>query len=190
MQIVKTQIEGCFEITPRVFEDKRGYFFESFNKEKFEAATGITINFVQDNQSLSGFGVLRGLHFQTGDHAQAKLVRVLEGEVLDVAVDLRPNSPTYKKVVTSKLSEENKRQLFIPRGCAHGFVTLSKTAVFSYKCDNYYHPASETGIYYADLNLKIDWLLEQEDFIISDKDLVLPTLEQYEQKLHSKTQNV
>jgi dTDP-4-dehydrorhamnose 3,5-epimerase len=150
MEIIKTNIEGCFEIEPRVFQDKRGYFFESYNQEKFEQLTGTRPFFVQDNQSLSSRGVLRGLHFQKGEHAQAKLVRVLEGEVLDVAVDLRPNSKTYRQVVRSILSSENMKQLYIPRGCAHGFVTLSKKATFFYKCDNFYNTESEGGILYND----------------------------------------
>ena len=177
MEIIKTNIEGCFEIVPRVFEDKRGYFFESYNQEKFEQLTNAKPFFVQDNQSFSSKGVLRGLHFQKGEHAQAKLVRVLEGEVLDVAVDLRPKSKTYGSVVRSILSSDNRKQLYIPRGCAHGFVTLSETATFFYKCDNFYNASSEGGILYNDPTLAIDWVLHEEDLIISDKDKVLPRID-------------
>lgn len=179
MEIRTTAITGCFEIRPQVFEDERGYFFESFNQEKFEKATGATPFFVQDNQSFSTKGVLRGLHFQEGEHAQAKLVRVLEGEVLDVAVDIRPGSATYGAVVRTMLSSENKKQLFIPRGCAHGFVTLSETAVFSYKCDNFYNKSSEGGILYSDPTFNIDWILDTSELIISEKDLTLPTLKEF-----------
>ncbi len=175
MEIIKTNIEGCFELEPRVFEDERGYFFESYNQEKFELATGAKPFFVQDNQSFSTKGVLRGLHFQNGEHAQAKLVRVLDGEVLDVAVDIRPNSKTYGNIVRSVLSSENKKQLYIPRGCAHGFVTLSETAIFFYKCDNFYNKQSEGGILYNDPSLQIDWALNDDELLISEKDKVLPT---------------
>lgn len=175
MNIIKTEIEGCFVMEPRVFKDERGYFFESFNQEKFELATGATPYFVQDNQSYSTKGVLRGLHFQKGEHAQAKLVRVLEGEVLDVAVDIRPGSKTFGKVVSTILSADNKKQMYIPRGCAHGFVTLSDYASFFYKCDNFYNAASEGGILYNDPEFKIDWILDASQLIISDKDKILPT---------------
>ncbi|SHG69237.1 dTDP-4-dehydrorhamnose 3,5-epimerase [Flagellimonas flava] len=174
MQVQQTEIEGCFILEPTVFEDKRGYFMESYNQEKFEHLTGAKPHFVQDNESLSVKGVLRGLHFQKGVHAQAKLVRVLEGEVLDVAVDIRPNSKTFGKVVSILLSSQNKNQMFIPRGCAHGFVTLSDTAKFFYKCDNFYHAASEGGIIYNDPTFNIDWILNTEDLIISEKDKILP----------------
>ena len=179
MQINKTNIEGCFEIIPRVFNDERGYFFESFNQSVFERETGAKPFFVQDNQSFSSKGVLRGLHFQNGPHAQAKLVRVLDGEVLDVAVDIRPDSPTYGNIVRTTLSSENKRQLFIPRGCAHGFVTLSETATFFYKCDNFYNKASEGGVLYNDPALNIDWILNESELIISEKDRILPTLNEF-----------
>ena len=136
MEIKTTRIKGCFEIQPTIFSDERGYFFESFNRQTFNKETGERVDFVQDNQSFSTRGVLRGLHFQKGPFAQAKLVRVLEGEVLDVAIDLRPDSSTYGNVFSISLTAANKKQLYIPRGCAHGFVTISKNAVFSYKCDN------------------------------------------------------
>lgn len=179
MQINKTNIEGCFEIIPRVFQDERGYFFESFNQSTFEKETGAKPFFVQDNQSFSSRGVLRGLHFQKGIHAQAKLVRVLDGEVLDVAVDLRPESKTYGQIVRTKLSSDNRKQLFIPRGCAHGFVTLSNTATFFYKCDNFYNKESEGGVLYNDSELNIDWILDGSELIISDKDKILPTLNEF-----------
>ena len=174
MEAQKTEIEGCFIITPRIFEDERGYFFESYNQKKLEELIGARLNFVQDNESLSTKGVLRGLHFQKGEHTQAKLVRVIEGEVLDVAVDIRPDSKTFGKVVSTILSSDNRKQMFIPRGCAHGFLTLSETARFLYKCDNFYHVASEGGIIYNDPTLKIDWMLPDEDLIVSAKDKELP----------------
>ena len=174
MKVTKTKIEGCFVIEPKVFEDERGYFFESFNQEKFELLTGAKPFFVQDNQSRSVRGVLRGLHFQTGEHAQAKLVRVLEGEVLDVAVDLRSGSKSFGQAVTHRLTSENRKQMYIPRGCAHGFVTLSEDAIFAYKCDNFYNKESEGGIIYNDPTFGIDWLLDDSELILSEKDLELP----------------
>ena len=171
MNTIPTKIEGLFIIEPRIFEDERGYFFESFNQQKFEAAIGHSIRFVQDNESKSTKGVLRGLHFQKGEHAQAKLVRVTEGEVYDVAVDLRPHSPTYGQWEGVLLTAENKRQFFVPRGFAHGFVVLSETAVFNYKCDNFYHKEAEGGIKYDDPTLNIDWKLPEEALILSPKDL-------------------
>jgi len=174
MEIKETEIEGCFVLEPRVFGDERGYFFESYNQEVFENSTGAKPFFVQDNQSFSTRGVLRGLHFQKGQYAQAKLVRVLEGEVLDVAVDIRPKSKTFGKVVSNRLSSENKKQMFVPRGCAHGFVTLSKTASFFYKCDNFYNKESEGGVLYNDPDFNIDWLIDESELIISEKDMVLP----------------
>lgn len=178
MQISETQIAGCYVIEPKVFEDKRGYFFESYNQEKFEQLTGAKPFFVQDNESFSTKGVLRGLHFQKGKHAQAKLVRVVDGEVLDVAVDIRPSSKTFGKVVATLLSSKNKKQMYIPRGCAHGFVTLSDTATFFYKCDNFYNAASEGGIIYNDPTFNIDWILAKEDLIVSEKDKVLPVFKE------------
>ena len=148
MTIKETDIKDCLIIEPNVFEDKRGYFFEGFNKKLFSNSVGHDVNFVQDNESYSSKGVLRGLHFQKGKHAQAKLVRVIKGKVLDVAVDIRENSKTYGQYVSIVLSAENKKQLFVPRGFAHGFVVLSESAIFSYKCDNYYHKESEGGIIY------------------------------------------
>jgi len=176
MEIQKTTIDGCLIIKPVVLTDARGSFFESFNAERFNLATGSNVNFVQDNQSHSTYGVLRGLHFQQGEHAQAKLVRVLNGEVLDVAVDLRPGSATYGHYESVILSAENKLQFFIPRGFAHGFVVLSETADFFYKCDNYYNKASEGGLHYADPDLNIDWKVSPDQLIISEKDAILPFL--------------
>lgn len=177
MTVTETRLKGCFVIEPNVFEDERGYFMESFNTERFNAAIGQTINFVQDNQSFSSYGVVRALHYQIGEHAQAKLVRVLNGTVLDVAVDIRKDSPTFGEHVAMELSAENKKQLFIPRGFAHGFVTLSDTAEFFYKCDNYYNKPAEGGIIYNDSSLKIDWKVSADKIRVSEKDLILPTLD-------------
>ncbi|NII84052.1 MULTISPECIES: dTDP-4-dehydrorhamnose 3,5-epimerase [unclassified Pedobacter] len=173
MEIEQTGLKDCLIIKPRVFEDPRGYFFESFNQNTFEEKTGLSGRFVQDNQSYSSYGVIRGLHAQTGEFAQAKLVRVTKGEVLDVAVDVRPSSPTYGKHIAVRLSAENKLQLYIPRGFVHGFSVLSETAEFLYKCDNFFNKASETGVIYNDADLNIDWLIPEEDQAISDKDLLL-----------------
>ncbi len=162
-----------------MYEDARGYFFECYNKTKFEAA-GLHYDFIQDNQSKSSYGTVRGLHFQKGEHAQAKLVRVLEGTVLDVAVDLRSGSPTYGKHVAVELSAENKRQLLIPRGFAHGFSVLSETAVFSYKCDNQYCMEAEGGIRYDDPQLAINWKIEKGKELLSKKDRKLPLFEEFE----------
>lgn len=174
MMVTETKLEGCFIIEPKVFNDERGYFLESFNQKVFNELIGEKIRFVQDNESLSSKGVLRGLHYQKGEHAQAKLVRVVKGKVLDVCVDIRKNSPTFGQYVSVELSEENKKQLFIPRGFAHGFVVLSDKALFSYKCDNFYNKDAESGIIYNDEDLNIDWQLDKKDFIISGKDVSLP----------------
>lgn len=176
MQAEKTPLQNCFIIHNSIFKDERGYFFESFNSLSFKNATGIEANFVQDNQSRSGRGVLRGLHFQTGENAQAKLVRVLQGEVLDVAVDLRTSSPSFGQSFSIFLSESSNTQLFIPRGFAHGFVVLSETADFFYKCDNFYNKAAESGIIYNDPQLGIDWQIPFNELTISEKDAVLPLL--------------
>jgi len=178
MEVKETIIEGCFTIEPRIFEDERGFFFESFNQLRFEELTGLRTLFVQDNQSFSTQGVLRGLHYQKGSCAQAKLVSVLQGEVLDVVVDLRKESRTFGKKIATRLSAENKRQLFVPRGCAHGFVVLSETAHFFYKCDNLYNKAAEAGIIFDDAYLNIDWVLPKESLIVSDKDKILPSFEE------------
>jgi dTDP-4-dehydrorhamnose 3,5-epimerase len=177
MNFTETNLQGCFIIEPKVFHDDRGYFMESFNQNAFENGIGQKINFVQDNQSFSTRGVLRGLHYQCGEHAQAKLVRVLEGEVLDVAVDLRPDSPTFGQSYSILLSAENKKQFFVPRGFAHGFLVLSDTATFFYKCDNFYNKESEGGLIYNDASVNVDWGFPINELIISEKDQVLPTLE-------------
>ena len=179
MTAIETKLKGCFVLEPTVFKDNRGYFFESFNQNTFNKIIGKTIDFVQDNESFSKRGTLRGLHLQTGDYAQAKLVRVIQGRVLDVVVDLRKDSPTFGEHFSIELSEDNKRQLFVPKGFAHGFIVLSETAIFSYKCDNFYNKASERGIRYDDPSLGIDWWLPANEFIVSDKDLVLPTFKEY-----------
>jgi dTDP-4-dehydrorhamnose 3,5-epimerase len=173
MNIEKTAIKDLVIISPTVFEDTRGYFFEAYNKAKF-LEKGIAFNFIQDNQSFSKRGVIRGLHLQINPFAQAKLVRVLEGEILDVAVDLRKNSPTYGQHVSVVLSAENKKQLMVPHGFAHGFSVLSETASVLYKVDQLYHKESERGIRYDDPVLAIDWQLNSEEVIVSDKDLILP----------------
>ncbi|MEW7279401.1 dTDP-4-dehydrorhamnose 3,5-epimerase [Aquimarina sp. 2201CG1-2-11] len=176
MKIIQTPLQDCFSIIPRVFEDERGTFFESFTKKAFEEVSGLKIHFVQDNQSASRRGVLRGLHFQTGEYAQTKLVRVVQGEVLDVVVDLRPGSKTFRKHFSIVLNDKNNTQLFVPRGFAHGYITLSKNAIFAYKCDNYYHKESESGIRYDDPNLSIDWKLDVSEIQLSSKDKELPFL--------------
>lgn len=170
MVIENTNIEGLKVVKPKVFKDERGYFFESYNFNSF-SKFGIHSEFVQDNQSFSRCGVLRGLHFQKGEHAQSKLVRVLDGEILDVVVDIRPDSKTYLQTYSIRLSAENKQQLFVPKGFAHGFVVLSDTAVVMYKCDNFYHPESEGGLMYDDPKLNIDWIIEKENLIVNQKDL-------------------
>ena len=169
MNYIQTQIDGVWLIEPKVFFDERGYFMEAFKKEEFESHIG-PVNFVQDNESKSSFGVLRGLHYQKGEYSQAKLVRVLKGKVLDVAVDLRRSSPTFGKHVSALLSEENKRQFFIPRGFAHGFAVLSEEAVFTYKVDNKYAPQAEASILYNDETLGIDWPLADSQMVLSAKD--------------------
>ena len=175
MNFIETKLSGCFIIEPKIFNDERGYFLESFNKERFNRGIGREVNFVQDNQSFSSQGVIRALHYQLGDYAQAKLVRVLKGAVLDVAVDLRKNSSTFGEHISVELSHENKRQLFIPRGFGHGFAVLSSTAEFFYKCDNYYKKEAEGGIIYNDETLNIDWCLAENEVKVSEKDLILPT---------------
>lgn len=174
MKITKTNLEDCLVIEPQIFDDGRGCFFESFNKKTFKRNTGIDVEFVQDNQSVSNRGVLRGLHFQKGEFAQAKLVRVVKGKVLDVAVDIRPNSKTYGQSFSIELTGENNIQLYIPRGFAHGFSVLEDDTIFSYKCDNYYNKTSEGGIIYNDPTLNIDWKLRENEIILSEKDRVLP----------------
>lgn len=177
MKFTETKLKGCYIIEPKLIGDSRGSFMESYNEKTFAIGIGQNIHFVQDNQSFSTKGVLRGLHYQCGENAQAKLVRVLNGEVLDVAVDLRPDSETYGKYESVVLSEENNKQFFVPRGFAHGFLVLSETATFFYKCDNFYNAESEGGIVYNDTKINIEWNFPIEELIISEKDKVLPTLE-------------
>lgn len=181
MPFIKTNIPDVIIFEPRIFEDDRGYFFESYNQKSF-ADAGIDVNFVQDNQSKSEYGTIRGLHFQTGEFAQAKLVKVIEGSVLDVTVDLRPQSSTYGQHICVELSADNKRQLFIPRGLAHGFSVLSDTAIFAYKCDNFYSPDHEGGIVYDDIDLNIDWKIDDEKALLSPKDKNLKTWNEYKDK--------
>lgn len=176
MKVIKTDIEGVFILEPQVFGDSRGYFFESFSQKEFEEQVGKVV-FVQDNESKSSYGVVRGLHYQLPPYTQAKLVRVVKGCVLDVVVDLRKGSPTFGKHVSTELSEENKRQLFVPHGFAHGFAVLSEEAVFQYKCDNYYAPDYEGGILFDDPVLGIDWRIPKEKMILSAKDTVRERLD-------------
>lgn len=178
MKFVKQCIPDIIVIEPSLHGDTRGYFMETFRQDLFEAAVGHTVNFVQDNESKSSKGVLRGLHFQLAPHAQSKLVRVIEGSVLDVAVDIRIGSPNFGRYVTVELTAENNKQLFIPRGFAHGFVVLSETATFSYKVDNYYSPESDRGIAFDDPLLNINWRLSNEQLMLSDKDSKQPNLTQ------------
>lgn len=177
MRFIETQLKGCFILEPKIINDERGYFMESFNAKTFQEGIGQNVTFVQDNQSFSTRGVLRGLHYQCGEHAQAKLVRVLQGEVLDVAVDLRPESETFGQYEAVLLSSDNQKQFFVPRGFAHGFLVLSETATFFYKCDNFYNKESEGGLIYNDETLKINWDFPSQDLIISEKDQVLPNLQ-------------
>ena len=179
MNIIPTEIDGVLIIEPRIFQDSRGYFFESFNLREFEEKVG-AIDFVQDNESKSCYGVLRGLHFQRDGHSQAKLVRVVKGKVQDVAVDLRRGSATYGRHVAVELSEDNHRQFFIPRGFAHGFSVLSDEVIFQYKCDNYYCPSSEGAIAWNDPDLGIDWRIPEDKVILSEKDRNHPFLRDYE----------
>ncbi len=182
MNFIKTDLPGVIIVEPKVFKDDRGYFFESYNKSEF-ILHGMEYNFVQDNQSSSSYGVVRGLHCQLGNHAQAKLVRCLYGTVLDVAVDFRKNSPTFGKHIAVELSGENKKQLFIPRGFLHGFSVLSPTAVFAYKCDNFYCKESEFGIRYDDPDINIDWRVPADKIIVSEKDRIAKTLRDIQYKI-------
>lgn len=179
MNVIKTDIEGVVVIEPRVFDDARGYFFESYSKRRFDEAVR-PVEFVQDNESMSTRGVIRGLHFQRPPFSQSKLVRCVRGAVLDVVVDIRRGSPTYGSHVAVELTGENRRQLFVPRGFAHGFAVLSDEAVFQYKCDNYYHPESEGGISIADRSLGIDWRIDPAEAILSEKDIRNPMFSDFE----------
>jgi len=174
MKIKSTPLKDCYIIEPTIFEDERGYFFEKFNEKQFEELTGMNGHFVQDNVSKSSYGVLRGLHLQKGEHAQAKLVSCLEGKVWDVAVDLREDSPTFGQWFGIELTDENKLQLYVPRGFGHGFSVLSDTAVFAYKCDNFYNKESEGSVKYNDPDLNIDWKIKEEDAVLSEKDQNAP----------------
>ena len=171
MKYIKTDIEGVWVIEPKVFNDARGYFFESFKQKEFDEHIGHHVEFIQDNESKSGYGVLRGLHYQQGEFSQAKLVRVIKGKVVDVAVDIRKSSPTFGKYVMVELSEDNKRQFFIPRDFAHGFLVLSDEAIFTYKVDNAYDPQSEASIRWDDETIGINWPVDAKDVVLSDKDL-------------------
>ena len=174
MIVEETYLKGCFVLTPKIFKDERGCFFESFNKKTFEKETGIFTQFIQDNQSKSSKGVLRGLHFQTGEFAQAKLVSVVKGKVLDVCVDIRSESPTFGKHFSIILDDTDNKQLFIPKGFAHGFVVLEDNTIFTYKCDDFYNKTSESGILFNDKSLNIDWGFTTDQLTISEKDLELP----------------
>lgn len=180
MDIIKTDIDGVLIIEPKIFGDNRGYFFESFSQRDFDNAVGYHVNFVQDNESMSSYGVMRGLHFQRPPFTQSKLVRVVKGKVLDVAVDIRKGSPTYGKHVAVELTESNHRQLFIPKGFAHGFVVLSYQAIFQYKCDEFYHPEADGGISILDDSLGIDWRINMINAILSDKDKKHPFLNDFD----------
>ena len=179
MEVIKTKIDGLLILEPRIFEDSRGYFFESFSQKDFNQQVGPVV-FVQDNESKSSYGVMRGLHFQRPPYTQSKLVRCVKGSVLDVAVDIRKDSPTYGQHVAVELTEENHRQIFIPKGFAHGFAVLSETAVFQYKCDEFYHPESEGGISILDETLNIDWRIPTDKAILSDKDTKHPLLKDFD----------
>ena len=179
MEVINTSIEGVYIIEPKVFGDARGYFFESFSEKDFKEKVG-DIHFVQDNESMSRYGVMRGLHFQCPPYAQSKLVRCAKGRVLDVAVDIRKGSPTYGQHVAVLLTEENHRQFFIPQGFAHGFAVLSESAVFQYKCDNFYHPEADGGISILDESLGIDWRLKMEEALLSEKDTKHPKLAEFD----------
>lgn len=180
MDIIKTAIDGVLIIEPKVFGDSRGYFFESFNAREFAEKTGMNISFVQDNESMSSYGVMRGLHFQRPPYTQSKLVRCVRGSVLDVAVDIRKGSPTYGQHVAVELSEENKREFFVPRGFAHGFAVLTETAVFQYKCDNFYAPQADGGISILDSSLGIDWRIPTDKALLSEKDTKHVCLEDFD----------
>ena len=179
MEIIKTKIEGLVIIEPKIFKDARGYFFESFSQREFDEKVS-PVNFVQDNESMSSYGVMRGLHFQRPPFTQSKLVRCVKGKVLDVAVDIRKGSPTYGQHVAVELSEDNHRQFFVPRGFAHGFAVLSETAVFQYKCDNFYAPQADGGISILDKSLDIDWMILEDKALLSEKDTKHPLLEDFD----------
>ena len=178
MQVEETPLKDCFLIKPKIIEDHRGIFLETYHRKRLAELTGIDAEFVQDNQSVSSYGVLRGLHYQKGEFAQTKIVRVIYGKVLDVVVDLRPDSPTFKKTYSVILDDKNLHQLYVPKGFGHGFLTLSEKSVFAYKCDDYYRPGSEGGIIYNDPELNIDWNFPEKEMILSEKDRNLPTFKE------------
>ena len=178
MKIEHTPLKDCFVLTPTIFTDERGTFYETYNEVLFEKVTGQKVNFVQDNQSTSAYGVLRGLHYQAGEMAQAKLVRALQGSILDIVVDVRKDSETFGEHFSIVLDDVIQQQLFVPRGFAHGFITLSPTSIFAYKCDNFYDKTSEQGIIYNDATLSLDWHLPKDKFILSEKDQILPSFRQ------------
>lgn len=180
MEVIKTDIDGVLIIEPKVFGDSRGYFFESFNANEFKEKTGLDVVFIQDNESMSGYGVMRGLHFQRPPFTQSKLVRCVRGRVLDVAVDIRKGSPTYGRHVAVELTEDNHRQFFIPKGFAHGFAVLSETAVFQYKCDNFYAPQADGGISIQDSSLGIEWGIPVDKAVLSEKDTKHPLLRDFD----------
>jgi dTDP-4-dehydrorhamnose 3,5-epimerase len=179
MKVIETSLKGCFILEPPFFKDNRGSFLICFNQAEFDKQIGIKTTFVLDNQSISQYGVLRGLHMQKGEFSQAKLVRVTQGKVLDVVVDVRKNSATFGNSFSIILSAENNQQLFIPRGFLHGFAVLENNTIFSYKCDNYYHKEAETGVIYNDPNLNIDWILQDEEIILSEKDKTLVSFDEF-----------
>lgn len=178
MKVTETELKGCFIIEPKIYQDHRGLFFESFNKKFFELQTGLQINFVQDNVSVSNYGVIRGLHIQKEPYGQSKLVHVLRGKILDVVVDVRKDSFTFGKCFSIELSAENNTQLFIPRGFLHGFSVLEDNTIVTYKCDKHYHKEAEIGVMYNDKDLNIDWKLNQDEMLLSNKDLVLKTFKE------------
>ena len=180
MKITETPIKGCYILEPITYEDERGLFYESYHKDRFDRSIGGKVDFVQDNVSISKKGVLRGLHYQKADSAQAKLVHVVKGEVLDVIVDIRKGSPSFGTHFKMKLSDENRTSIFIPKGMAHGFLAMTDDVIFSYKCDALYNPKSEAGILYNDPNLNINWEMAENDLILSEKDLKLPLLKELE----------
>ncbi len=182
MKIRETPIQDLLILEPKIFKDPRGYFFEIYNQKTF-SPLGLDLQFVQDNESFSNYGTLRGLHFQKGAYAQAKLVRAVQGEIWDVAVDLRATSPTFGKSFGTRLSSENKNQFFIPRGFAHGFVVLSESALVCYKCDNFYSPENEGGIHFADPDLAVDWIIKPEEIVVSDKDRENPSFRSIREQL-------
>ena len=193
MEVIKTAIDGVLIIEPKVFGDARGYFFESFSQREFEEKVvpilGYKVNFVQDNESMSSYGVMRGLHFQRPPYTQSKLVRCVKGTVLDVAVDIRKGSPTYGKYVSCELTEDNHRQFFLPKGFAHGFVVISDIAVFQYKCDEFYHPEADGGINIRDVSLGIDWKIPMEKALLSEKDMKHPSLSEFDSPFYFEKYN-